>query len=203
MDKVILTNKLGQKIVGLFDLPNNKNKSYAAVLVLHGFGGNKENSVCWTNILNPLGIATLRIDFRGTGESDGQFEDKTISNFVDDAKIGLDYLSNSPNININKLGLIGYSAGAFTSILVAASEPRLSTLLSAVPGTQMDKIIANLYTKDDLSKLNELGYVENMIDSSKRRINKTFFEDAKKYNLLTEAKKFHMNFWLSGQKWIK
>lgn len=64
MEKTEFKNSRRLKIAGALDFPH-QDEIFPIVVCLHGFGGTKESSQEFTNILNPLGIATLRIDFQG------------------------------------------------------------------------------------------------------------------------------------------
>lgn len=197
MSEVEFRNSRGLKIVGTLDLPNSSGPS-PGVIALHGFGGTKDSNKEWGEILNPLGIAVLRIDFSGSGLSEGKFEDKTITEFIDDAISAIDYLSDLPQIDKNKIGIVGHSAGAFTALLVAARDRRIKTLIASVPGVHEGQIIAGLY--NDYQSAKTKGYVENNKYGGKQRLNYSFFEDIERYNLIDEANKITYLFLLIGAR---
>ncbi|UOQ70355.1 alpha/beta hydrolase family protein [Hymenobacter cellulosilyticus] len=58
------------------------------------------------------GIAVLRLDDRGVGQSGGEFTTATTADLVRDAQISLNYLRTKPLIDFGKLGLIGHGEGA-------------------------------------------------------------------------------------------
>lgn len=64
------------------------------------------------------GIATLRYDDRGAGESTGVFADATIADFRDDALSGVNYLKN----RFDKVGVIGHSEGGTIAMMLAAGN---------------------------------------------------------------------------------
>lgn len=197
MQKVEFRNSQGLKIVGLLDIPSD-NEPFPAVLALHGFGGTKESNQEWADILNPLGIATLRIDFQGSSESEGKYEEKTITGFIDDAQSALNYLNNLPQINPNKVGIVGHSMGAVTAILIASHNTQITSLVASVPAIKESEVIANLYDVEDFARAKDIGYVELKKDGQKKRLNYTFFEDAKKYDLIAVAKTISYKFLVIG-----
>ncbi len=68
----------------------------------------------------PAGYTVLRFDFSYVGESEGRFEDLTISGEVDDALGALDFLDEfGPGRRI----LVGSSLGGAVALLAAAAEP--------------------------------------------------------------------------------
>ena len=107
-------------------------------LVLHPHplgGGTMHNKVVFraARALNDAGLVTLRINFRGVGQSTGQYEEGRGE--LDDVRAGLDYLQkNNPT---KKLTLCGFSFGARVGLEVAVSDPRVDFLISI--GTPIDK----------------------------------------------------------------
>lgn len=196
-EAIVFENSRGQKIVGVLDGPE---KNAPLVLALHGFGGTKESNQEFSDILNPLGIATLRIDFSGSGESDGKYEDKTITGFIDDAQSALNFVLSFQHrtFDFNKIGIVGHSMGAVTGILVSAKDSRVSTLVASCPAVKEAEAIASFYDPEDFATASEKGYVEKTIMGDNRRLNYTFFEDAKQYDLIQEAVKIPYEFLLIG-----
>src|SRR5690625_321666 len=73
----------------------NERQIRPGVVMLHGFTGNKVGPhrmfVKMAERLSELGIVTLRFDFRGSGDSEGNFEDASFRGEVDDALRACDY----------------------------------------------------------------------------------------------------------------
>jgi len=98
-----------------------------AVMLLHGFTGQRVEShrifVKTARRLVENGIAALRFDFRGSGESEGEFADITILGWVSDALAGLDWLARRPGIDPDRLGVLGLSIGGCAAAIVAGRRP--------------------------------------------------------------------------------
>ncbi len=111
-----------QKIFGMLHKPAQVEKA-PAVLICHGLGGHKVGRYrLYVNIAHMLaqrGIATLRIDFRGSGDSEGDFSDMTLESEVSDALKALHFLSHHPAIDSSRIGIIGRSLGGTVAILAA------------------------------------------------------------------------------------
>ncbi len=76
------------------------------------------------------GQAMLRFDYSGHGQSDGQFEDGTISAWLEDTLAAIDALTEGP------LVLVGSSMGGWLSLLAARARPeRVAALLLIAPAT--------------------------------------------------------------------
>jgi putative redox protein len=77
--------------------------------------------------LTALGYAALRFDFSYVGESEGRFEDLTISGEVEDLGGAVDFLSAR---GFAEFGLVGSSLGGTVAVLFAESEPRVRALVT-------------------------------------------------------------------------
>ena len=88
-----ITNKEGRILRGYLTLPEQFNGDL--VLMYHGFTGNKtEHAGHFRNLSRLLAaekIASLRMDFSGNGESDGEFSDFTFDTLIAEANLMLDY----------------------------------------------------------------------------------------------------------------
>lgn len=99
-----------------------------AVLMLHGFGSSRNEVgnmyASQADALAAMGIASLRIDFRGFGKSDGDTGATTVDSQLEDAKVGLAYLSKVKGIDAARVGVLGFSLGGGIAMLAAADEPQ-------------------------------------------------------------------------------
>jgi alpha/beta superfamily hydrolase len=100
-------------------------------LVLHPhplFGGTMHNKVVFraAAALNDAGLITLRLNFRGVGQSTGEHDEGRGER--DDVRAGLDYLAESyPNQEIT---LCGFSFGARVGLDVGIDDARVARLIS-------------------------------------------------------------------------
>ncbi len=127
--KVEFYNKEKQKIVGLLSLPE-KEKS-PIVIIIHGFKGTKEYYPFVNNSVKPLtdaGMAVLRIDCRGSGESDLEFKDMTIKSESEDVLTTIEYVKNL-HIDTEKIALIGISMGTSAILMAMKHKPSVRTLV--------------------------------------------------------------------------
>ncbi|HEY3104585.1 MAG TPA: alpha/beta fold hydrolase [Pyrinomonadaceae bacterium] len=109
-----------------------------AALVLHPHplgGGTMHNKVVFraAAALNDAGLVTLRINFRGVGQSTGTHDEGYGER--DDVRAGLDYLAEQyPGQEIT---LCGFSFGARVGLEVGISDDRVARLITI--GTPVDK----------------------------------------------------------------
>lgn len=118
----------GQKVVGTLELPEGATKP-PVVLLLHGFMGKRDELATQSvkegifaraaNDWAARGLASLRIDFRGSGESDGKFEDTTIDGQIKDALAAVDFLEHQDSVDASRLFVVGWSQGGAVAAGVA------------------------------------------------------------------------------------
>lgn len=118
---VEIENVKGFILRGYLHLPENAKK---IVVMYHGFTGNKtEHNGHFRNLSRLLykeGIASIRLDYHGNGESDGEFSDFTFIDAYDDAKRILEYARNIKGIE--KVAILGFSFGGGLAGLIANDE---------------------------------------------------------------------------------
>ena len=129
----------GQTVVGTLALPAQGAPPFPVVLLLHGFTNVRDElPVAGTDeamyaraarSFGAAGVASLRIDFRGSGDSDGAWPDTTFTGQISDTLAALDYLATQPAIDIQRLGVLGFSQGGLVAAEAAARDPRIRTLV--------------------------------------------------------------------------
>ncbi|TGE17179.1 alpha/beta hydrolase family protein [Hymenobacter elongatus] len=91
--------------------------------------------------LTRRGIAVLRYDDRGVGQSQGNTAAATTADLVKDAQAGLNFLRTRPEVDVSHIGLIGHGEGGNIATLAAAEPlpPTFIVLMAAygVPGQQV------------------------------------------------------------------
>ncbi len=96
METPVVFNCKGQQIIGILHLPDGRTK-VPGVLLLHGFTGHKAEIhrmlVKLARKLAAHGIGCLRFDFRGCGDSAGEFEEMTLRTKLCDATVALKFLA--------------------------------------------------------------------------------------------------------------
>ena len=107
-------------------------------LVLHPhplFGGTMHNKVVFraAAALNDAGLVALRVNFRGVGQSTGEYDEGRGER--DDVRVGLDYLAE--NYPGQEITLCGFSFGARVGLEVGIVDERVARLISI--GTPVDK----------------------------------------------------------------
>jgi dienelactone hydrolase len=79
--------------------------------------------------LGRRGIAVLRLDDRGTGESTGDFAKASSADFADDVRAAIAWLRARPDVNPQRIALLGHSEGAMIAPMVAATDSKLAGIV--------------------------------------------------------------------------
>ncbi len=92
-EKIYFLNSKGDKLCGILSNPRT-NKNGPIMILCHGIPSSKDNftSTHLEKLLNEKNIATLRFDLFGNGESEGNFEEITISECIDDIMQAIRYI---------------------------------------------------------------------------------------------------------------
>lgn len=127
-EEVVTLSSQGQDVVGTLQLPDGE--AAPVVLLLHGFTGSRDELVTEAvpdgvfghaaNLLADAGYASLRIDFRGSGDSvaDMNFAQTTFETQVADGLAALDWLAQAPQVDADRLFVIGWSQGGLVATAV-------------------------------------------------------------------------------------
>jgi dipeptidyl aminopeptidase/acylaminoacyl peptidase len=167
-EKVIFKNKKGEKVVGILHKPENIEKP-PIVVTCHGFGSSKDSNTYKTLASNLCknGIAVLRFDFYGSGESQGKLEDFTISEGIEDLESALNYVETLNFVDKGRIGIFGSSMGGMISILGIAKKQ-------------------NIFVMALKSPVSDLGYLK---ENSQTERTENFYEDGLRYDVYSEARK--------------
>ena len=89
------------------------------VIFCHGFSGTKDGPMfeLIADTLQAHGIASIRFDFNGHGESEGEFKDMTVPNEIVDARKVVEYVSDLRYVS--SLAIVGHSQGGVVAAMTA------------------------------------------------------------------------------------
>jgi dienelactone hydrolase len=156
---VSIQSPRGVQIPALLAVPKGpEGIKYPVVVFAHGHGGSKTELVLVSHAIAEAGIATLTLDFSGRGDSkEDPVKANRVTYMVDDIKAAKEYLKTVPNIDINRLGILGYSMGGRVAALVTGADPDFKTVVFWSPayndGAVDVKTFMSLKTDADYTKL--------------------------------------------------
>jgi uncharacterized protein len=150
VQKAIELKYNGLTLRGMEHIPDGIAERVPAVVLYHGFTATSIEphrmfvKIC--RALERVGIASFRFDFSGNGESDGDFEDVTLSGEVAEAHAIFDMVKADPRIDTTRIAVAGLSMGGLVASLVAGDRPddvyRLALLAPA--GGQVRDLVLDL-----------------------------------------------------------
>lgn len=134
---------------GTLTLPDDLKKHPTVVLIAGSGPSNRDEEIFGhkpfaviADYLTRQGLAVLRYDKRGIGESTGSLREATTLNLAEDVEASIQFLRNHPNIQSNNIGLIGHSEGGIIAPMVASRDQAISFIvLLAAPGMTGKQIL--------------------------------------------------------------
>ncbi len=168
-------NGAGLMLAGRLDLPlSGKPRAYALYAHCFTCGKDVRSAVNIGRALAREGIAMLRFDFAGLGESEGDFADTTFSGNVADLKAAAAFLAEkyeAPKI------LVGHSLGG-TAVLEAAHDIPTSVAVATI-GAPSDPEHVAMLLGPAREKIEEEGEAEVTLVGRKFHFKKAFLDDLK------------------------
>ncbi len=172
---VKVPSSTGTMMAGTIDQPDHPAEAYA--IFAHCFAGSRHTPGASriSKKLTEYGIATLRFDFPGLGQSEGDFRDTSFSQNVDDIVAAAQWLAE--NYQAPQL-LMGHSLGG-AAALRAATRPELKRTLKAVAtvGAPFDPAHSVLHYADKIGEADASGSVTVTLGGRDLVISREFLLD--------------------------
>jgi pimeloyl-ACP methyl ester carboxylesterase len=134
MEQKITFQSDGLKLAGIISTPPDlkPGERRPAFVVLHGFGGNKDGQgqIVVAKQFNEWGYVTLRIDFRGCGESEGEHGRIICLDQVADTRNAISYMAARSEVDTQRIGLVGSSFGAAVAVFTGGADQRVAAVIS-------------------------------------------------------------------------
>ncbi len=173
----------GEIIFGVLHLPEQV--PAPGLVMCHGFTGHKaETHRLFVNTARDFcehGLAVLRFDFRGSGDSAGEFREMTVSREITDAQAAFDFLASRSEADPKRLAVLGLSLGGCVAACLAGREERLRALVLwaavAHPGSQFQERAAAFGEAD-------------VLDYQGWELGRGFMEDLRNLHPLEEVKNY-------------
>jgi len=171
--KLTFTNTKGEQLVGRLELPV-EGTALAYALFAHCFTCSKNlkvvGNICHS--LNQEGIAVLRFDFTGLGESEGDFADTNFSSNIEDLIAAAEFLKTK--FEAPKL-LIGHSLGGAAVLQAAKHIESIAAVVTI--GAPADPVHVKENFHADIEEIERKGTAEVDLGGRTFRITKQFLDD--------------------------
>ncbi len=172
-ERLDFENESGQRLAARLDLPVD-GVVMAYALFAHCFtcGKNLKAATRISRALTARGIAVLRFDFTGLGESEGDFADTDFSSNVDDLVAAAGYLEQehqAPQI------LLGHSLGGAAVLQAAHRLPEVRAVATVAAPAEPGHVLAML--EGSRETIEQQGSAEVSLAGRRFRIGRRFLED--------------------------
>ena len=192
MERYVECESRGLTLRGMLHVPDQRPGKVPFVILFHGFCDDRnEINFVHTELSRRLcerGIASVRFDFAGSGDSDGRFEDMTVSSEVEDGLAILDYVKSLDFVDQSRIAIHGLSMGGCVASMVAGLRDADVCALSL--WCPAPDVVYNMKHKMlcgvDVSDIEEKGYA----DYEGLRVGLGFYQDALELDPYAVAAKF-------------
>lgn len=183
-----LTNIDGLRLRGTYNYSKvYEGEKLPTIIIFHGFTGNRYgNAFLYKELSRHLvdkGYGVYRFDFIGSGDSDGDFKDMTLTSEINDAMTIYNLIKNQRMVDKDNIFILGHSMGGFVATEVAKKiNPRGLILLC--PAIDMLELCEEYYKELNLKDIKSVN-VEGL------ELNVGFLEDLRKYNGYESAAEYN------------
>jgi len=105
-------------------------------ILIHGHGGTRHEAGGFTRVADELarqGIASIRMDFPGCGDSKESFARNNLTNMLADVRAAHAYALANANIDTARVGLLGFSMGGRIAMALTAQDQRFRAMALWAP----------------------------------------------------------------------
>lgn len=165
----------GRRVSAILSRPTRP--AAAAVVLCHGFLSSKNSTTnkSLTRTLNEAGLATFRFDFFGQGESEGLFEDITVSLAVGQADAAVALVRSH---GYERIGLMGSSFGGLVAILTTAHRHDIACLALKCPVVDFAEELRLEFGPEELVRWQSTDTIPNLLGGPARiRLKYGLYED--------------------------
>ena len=197
--------KHDQRLFSILHKPDGEQKKQAWVFC-HPFAEEKLWShrvfVSMARTLSDMGYPVLRFDYRGYGDSDGDFDSVTLDDQLDDINSAIDVLFNKVP-DIDSVCLLGLRYGALLAAITAENNKKVSHLVMWDPVMDMGSYLQDVLRANLTTQMVMHGKVvkardeliqdimnDDVVNVDGYDLTRKFYAPAKDVNLLNMDKSF-------------
>jgi pimeloyl-ACP methyl ester carboxylesterase len=185
--RIQFDNDAGESLSGTLHLPESPVET--GVVLSHCFTCSRHTSILrWIcEALTREGMAALRFDFSGNGQSEGDFTDSNYSKMMDEIGSATRRLEQE---GVRWIGLLGHSLGASVSVLYGADADRIRAVCAIagrLSGTMADRILSP-FQQQEMERTGQVAFTSRGRDLT---LTRSFFEDARRFDLPGALRRMH------------
>ncbi|MFH1753353.1 MAG: alpha/beta fold hydrolase [Candidatus Omnitrophota bacterium] len=157
---------------GTLSLPNGEGPFPAIILVWGAGPQDREGLGLFSDIADGLtqnGVAVLRFDKRGVGDSGGNFSKYTSKEITEDISKAIDFIADQPMIDKEKIAILGHSEGGRHAATLAASNPNISAciIMAGIDIVDLpDTDLEMMWRFNDFAKEWDKDYIKDIAKSA-------------------------------------
>ena len=119
---------------------------FPVLVACSGFQGRKSlHPERFARGLAPLGYAVLAFDYRGVGESEGEYGRQAPQDWAEDVRAAVDCMMGEPQVDSRRIGLLGWALGGSVAIAEAAGDPRVAAVAAVNSMASGDRCLRGLH----------------------------------------------------------
>ncbi|MGM0529091.1 MAG: alpha/beta hydrolase family protein [Bacteroidota bacterium] len=172
------------KLAGTITIPEGEGPLPAVILISGSGSQNRDEEIfghkpfkVLADYLTRDGIAVLRYDDRGVGESGGNPAGATSGDFSTDARSAIEYLFGRDDIDNDEVGVIGHSEGGLIAFKLAAEHEDIAFIVSlAGPGVKGKTIL-----EDQTEYISRLSNVPEDVLQQSMQVNRKIYDLMEEY----------------------
>ncbi len=209
-ESIVTFENEGMTLVCTLTIPQTQKKC-SIVITLVGFYGTRDGDLNPTTgeksfkrisrIMAEQGVASLRVDYRGTGDSEGDYTMTTFSTQISDTMAAVDYIKSElkHQVNSKSIGILGFSQGGLVGSCTAARDKEVDSLVlwsaTAFPAHDYEGVLSKQGIKDGLALQNsESITLPFMVEGTYLfdvELGKGFFEELFSVDPLAEIRNYN------------
>ncbi len=143
----------GSKIAAHLYLPESISTPLPAIILCHGFAGVKELLLpAFAKFFSGRGYASLCLDYRGFGESEGERGRLVPEYQIRDVQNAITYLQSRDDIDGNRIALWGSSFGGANAVVTASKDKRVKCLCVQLTFGDGERVITGAMPPEEKSR---------------------------------------------------
>jgi cephalosporin-C deacetylase-like acetyl esterase len=150
--RLLLHSVNSQKVPALLSIPKKEGGPFPVVILLHGYGGDKDDLMEAAEPLAQRGYAAVAIDAQYHGErkvegknmysADTEMTTQAFVQTVIDVRRLIDHLETRDDVDASRIGLVGGSMGALLGTIASGVDARIDAVVLIVGGGNMTLMIS-------------------------------------------------------------
>ena len=168
-------------------------KNRPVLVMAHGFTDDK---VCDNRIFvrfarraSEKGYVVLRFDFAGSGDSEGEFADVTITGEIQDLESAIEFAHSLPLLAESPIYLVGYSLGGAVALSAAAQNGHVSGVVGWAPVSDPEAVFLKMFGEETFLTARKRQVVACRNDSKHFLLKSGFFFDLAQHQPVRDIQK--------------